>query len=119
MTLAWLTPVNPAHKGWRRASLWFAPPKDPLDIERQQANWQAVKRGTVQHEVLEGKRASAFVDGDDLEIRVNCLADAGTLEEAVPYALISTLEVAEEIGVPIYEEIRVRILPRIQVVATE
>ncbi len=109
MTLAWFTPVNPSHQGWRRASLWFAPPKDTLKIDRQQAEWRAVKRGTVQHEILEGSRASGFVDGDHLEVQVNCTSDAGTLEEAIPYTLVTSLEVAEEMGIPIYDEIQVRV----------
>jgi hypothetical protein len=116
VTLAWLTPVNPRHHGWRRADLWFAPPTDPLHVERQQADWRAVQRGTLQHEVLEGSEAGVFLDGANLEIPVSCRADAGTLEEAVPYALVITLEVAEEIGIPIYDEIRVRIHERVRVV---
>jgi hypothetical protein len=63
----------------------------------------------VQHEILDGDRAAAFVDGDSLEIRVNCRPEAGALEEPVPYALATTLQVAEEIGVDIYEEVRVRV----------
>ena len=116
ITLAWLTPINTAHQSWRRADLWFTPPTDPLQIKRQQAEWRAVQRGTVQHEVLEGNRAAAFVDGDSLEIRVSCRPDAGALEDTVPYALATTLEVAEEIGVDIYDEVRVRVhAARIQV----
>lgn len=109
ITLAWFTPVNTAHQSWRRADLWFTPPTDSLQIRRQQAEWRAVQRGTVQHEVLGGDRASAFVDGDDLQIRVSCRQDAGALEDAVPYALVTTLEVAEELGVDIYDEVRVRV----------
>lgn len=109
ITLAWLTPINPLHQGWRRAALWYAPPKDILRVERQEADWQATKRGTVQHEILEGEKASAFVDGDNLEISVNCVADAGALEDTIPYALITTLEVKEEIGIPLYEEVKVRV----------
>jgi len=109
ITLAWFTPVNPAHQNWRRAALWFDPPKDLLRVERKQAHWQAVRRGTVQHEVLEGSRASAFVDSDNLEILVNCMADAGALDDSVPYALAVTLEVAEDIEINVYEEVRVRI----------
>jgi hypothetical protein len=117
ITLAWLTPIHTAHQSWRRADLWFTPPTDPLQIQRQQAEWRAVQRGTVQHEVLEGDRAAAFVDGDSLEIRVSCRPDAGALEDAVPYALATTLEVAEEIGVDIYDEVRVRVhAARIRVV---
>jgi hypothetical protein len=115
ITLAWLTPVNPQHRAWRRADLWFSPPTEVLDLSRQQADWRAVQRGTVQHEVLKGESAAAFADGDNLEIQVSCRADAGTLEEEVPYALAATLEVAEEIGVQIYEEVRDRVRARVRV----
>lgn len=116
ITLAWLTPTNASLQAWRRADLWFTPSADPLQVKRQQADWQAVRRGTVQHEILEGESAAAFVDGTSLEIRVNCRPCAGALEDPVPYALATTLEVAEEIGVDIYNEIRVRVRAgRIQV----
>jgi hypothetical protein len=115
ITLAWFTPVNPRHISWRRADLWFAPPEGTLNIDRQQADWRAVQRGTLQHEVLQGDQAAVFVDGANLEIQVSCRADAGTLEEQVPYAVVTTLEVAEEVGVEIYEEIRVRVQDRVRV----
>ena len=47
-----------------------------------------------------------FVDDANLEIQVSCRAGAGTLEDEVPYALAITLEVAEELGIDIYEEVR-------------
>ncbi|MEM7248531.1 MAG: S8 family peptidase [Acidobacteriota bacterium] len=109
ITLAWHTPVNPRHQGWRRADLWFAPPQSALRVSRQQADWQAVQRGTLQHEILDGEQAAVFSDGTDLEIQVSCRPDAGVLDEAIPYALVTTLEVAESIGVEIYDEVRVAI----------
>jgi hypothetical protein len=115
ITLAWLTPVNPRHQGWRRADLWFAPPSAPLNLMREQADWQATQRGTLQHEILTGDNAAVFLDDDNLEVHVSCRAGAGALENDVPYALVTTLEVAEEIGVPIYEEIRVRVQDRVRV----
>jgi subtilase family protein len=115
ITLAWLSPINPRHRGWRRAQLWFTPPEQPLQVKRQQVDWHAVQRGTVQHEILDGDRAAVFVDGNTLDIAVNCREDAGDLTEAVPYALAVTLEVAEEIGVVIYEEILERVLARVTV----
>ena len=49
---------------------------------------------------------------------MSCRPDAGALEEPVPYALTTTLEVAEELGVDIYSEVRVRVdAARIQVAA--
>ncbi len=125
ITLAWLTPVNPRHQNWRRAHLWFHP--DPrtsrrnsdsytlLRLRRQQADSRAAQRGTLQHEILEGERAGVFVDGDHLEVQVSCRADAGTLEEQVPYALAITLEVDEEVGVVIYQEIRERVRARVAI----
>lgn len=115
ITLAWLTPVNAAHQAWRRADLWFTPPLTPLQLNRREADWRAVQRGTVQHEVLEGDRAAAYVDGDNLEILVNCRADAGALEDQIPYGLATTLEVAADIGVAVYEEVRERVQARVRI----
>ena len=106
ITLAWLSPVNPRHQAWRKAHLWLDPPKDQLKVVRQQAHHQAVRRGTLQHEILEGRASASFNRGDALEIRVSCRADAGTLEERVPYALVTTLEVAEDLALDIYDEVR-------------
>ena len=128
VTLAWMTPIHTGHQAWRRADLWFHPdPSRPanshdaltkLRLERAEADARSVQRGTVQHEVLVGERASPFVDGDDVEIQVSCRADAGTLEAPVPYALAVTLEIAPEIGIDIYQEIRARVQARILVAPT-
>lgn len=85
-----------------------------------QADWHAVQPGTVQYEILEGEKATAFIDGDNLEIQVNCRADAGVLEDMVPYALATTLEVAEEINIDIYSEVSVRVqAAQIRIAASE
>ena len=107
ISLAWLSPVNPRHRGWRRAQLWFSPPMAELGVARRQADWQAVQRSTVQHEILEGESSRDFVDDATLEIQVNCRADAGALEEEVPYALVTTVEVTSDLWVSnIYDEVR-------------
>ena len=109
ITLAWLSPVNPQHQSWRRAHLWFSLSKDQvnhLGVNRKQADARAAQRGTLQHEIFEGHVARTFARNTSIGIQVNCRADAGTLEDEVPYALVITMEVAEELGVDIYEEIR-------------
>jgi hypothetical protein len=55
------------------------------------------------------------VEGDSLQVKVNCRADAGEFPEGARYALAVTLEVAEEEQLPIYEEIRTRIRPTITI----
>ena len=109
ITLAWLSPVNPRHRAWRRASLRFSPPKEELSVDRREADYRAVLRGTVQHEVLDGKRATFFVDGSELAVMVECRAAGGVLEEQVPYAIVATLEVDEGLGIDIYDEVRVAV----------
>ena len=109
ITLAWFSPINLAHRNYRKSSLSFNPPKDELLIDRSEAQWQQVKRGTVQHEVLTGKSITDYEDGTNVKIPIICRSDAGDLDEPVHYGLAVTLEVAEEIDIPIYEEVKERI----------
>jgi hypothetical protein len=114
ITLAWLTPVNPAHRVYRKAKLSFQPPKDLLAVDRQYADWQQVQKGTVQHEVLDGKKARVFQDGDNLRIKIAAQGDTGQkFDEAIPYGLAVTLEVTEQSGIPIYERIWEKLAVRI------
>jgi len=76
-----------------------------------------VRRGTVQHEILIGEAAPHFSADESLTLRVNCVADAGALDESVPYALVATLEVAEGEAIPIYEEIEARVRALVPVMA--
>lgn len=103
VTLSWITPINPMHQAWRRAHLWFGLPT--LPIPRTQADSRAAQRGTLQHEVWEGRTAFS-VPSSVLNIQVNCRGDAGTLSEVVPYALAISLEVANDHPVDIYHEVR-------------
>ncbi|MDY6822595.1 MAG: S8 family peptidase [Chloroflexota bacterium] len=121
VTLAWFTPINPAHRNLREAKLTFHPGEKwndlPLKLERVDADHNQVARGTVQHEVLEGRRQiSAYEDDGHILLHVTCKPDATeSLDDAIPYGLAVTLEVAEEVDVPIYEQVRARIRPAIPV----
>lgn len=114
ITLAWITPVNCKRQNYRIAHLWFNP-KNHLAAARICANHRAVQRGTVQHEVLESTKAVDFQDGDTIGIKVNCRADAGDIPEPIRYGLAVTLEVAEEIAIPIYQEVRDRLRIRVPI----
>ena len=115
ITLAWMSPVNPRHAKYRAARLWVKPPNDDFNVSRMNCDWQRVQRGTVQHEILEGESAIAFVDGADLVFKVNCAEDGGKLLALVPFALCVTLEVAEGVELPIYQEIQERVSTRVGV----
>lgn len=114
ITLAWLSPVNHANQAYRRARLWFSPPKDTLNVNRQDAQWQSARRGTLQHEVLMGDEATSYSEGASLAVKVSCAKDAGKLEDGVPFALVVSLEVAPGSQIPVYQEIADVIAPKIQ-----
>lgn len=115
ITLAWLSPVNSQNAKYRSALLWVDPPQESLNASRLNCESNQVRRGTLQHEICEGQNALAFVDGQNLIFKVNCAADAGKLEMPIRFALCVTLEVAEGLNLPIYQEIRQRIQPRVEV----
>lgn len=122
ITLAWLSPVNSMRQAYRVAHLWFDP-KNRIAPDRLFADYRAVRRGTLQHEVLEGSKAEVFQDGDNISIKVNCRTDAGDLTVPVRYGLAITLEVTEGmqqrlLKLPIYEEVRDRLAIRVPVQPT-
>lgn len=115
VTLAWLSPISASTQKYRTASLWFEMNNNGLAPTRSDADWRAVRRGTVQHEVFEGQRAVPFIDGEVIEIKVNCREDAGKFQSPVAYGLAVSLEVAEGVDIAVYNEIRTRIAPAIQI----
>ncbi len=116
VTLAWCSPVNPKHRLLRRSQLWFdvhgenflAPKSTGVDAP-------AARRGTVEHRIMTGITATPIGDADTLALRVNCKAEAGKLNERVPYALAATLELAEPLRVSIYDQMASRVAPRVGV----
>ncbi|HEV3075570.1 MAG TPA: S8 family peptidase [Thermoanaerobaculia bacterium] len=119
-TLAWFSPVNSYHNRYRRASLWLAPPKgkrsyDLLGLERQEVDHRAARRGTVQHEIFVGSAAKVYTENEFLTLQVNCQPDAGKLDASVPYGLVVTLETADGIGLPIYDEVQVKLRHRLAI----
>ncbi len=115
VTLAWLSPISARSQKYRTASMWFEMSNNSLVPARTDADSRAAQRGTVQHEVFEGQRAEPFIDGDVIEIKVNCREDAGKIHRPVAYGLAVSLEVAEGVDIAIYNEIRTRIAPAIQI----
>ena len=115
VTLAWLAPIHPRHRNYRGAALWFEVEKDKLATSREDTQWQSVRNGTVQHEVFEGQQATAFAEEETMVIKVNCRADADKLTTSTRYGLLVSIEAADELGIPVYEEIAARIRPSVAV----
>jgi hypothetical protein len=115
VTLAWFSPVNPRHKGYRMAALDVSAGSDEkywiVDSRvATQPTDKAVTRGTIFHERRRGENAKIFVEDGHMLLRVSCRAAAGDLTEPVPFAMAVSFEVAAETGIPVYERIRNRLL---------
>lgn len=115
VTLSWFTPTNPRHSKYRVARLWVDVSTEALRLERAEGEWRQLQLGTLQHEIFEGEGAVPVVPGQSMVVRVNCLADAGRLDRAVKFALCVSLEVAEGVPLPIYQQVRARITSRVTV----
>jgi len=115
VTLAYLSPIAASTQKYRVASLWYEIVNDPLGVARAEADWRAVRRGTVQHEIFEGEGAHPFSDDDTLDIKVNCRNDAGKIEAPVRYGLIVSLEVAQDVNIAVYDEIRTHIATTVMI----
>ncbi len=127
VTLAWFSPINLGHRNLREAKLDFGPTQKwgetPLGLERTDSDHNQVKRGTVQHEVLVGEsEVSQYKEDGNIKLQVTCKADAcESLSESlsnsngIPYGLAVTLEVAEGVQIPVYQQMRTRIHGKIRV----
>jgi hypothetical protein len=118
LTLGWMTPLNFESNRYRKAALFFEnlTKSDkrvdlPIDMSRVNSGYKSSKRGTVQHDILEGDRIEQFVDGTNLILNISCKGDASGFRkgEMIKYGLAVTLESLEENLVPIYHEIKNRI----------
>lgn len=123
MTLAWLTPVNARHQQYRSATLELLPAGDDnysLAVERlrHQPTHIAINRGTLSHCIFEGESAVAFLDGGMLKLRVECRAQAGTLDDRVPFAVAISIETGVGSGIAVYDEVRAAVQPPVRATAS-
>jgi len=113
ITLAWFSPIRSQFENYRLAKLYFKPPQDELLLGRSQADWRAVMRGTLQHEILTGDKASVYYESDNIKVSVNCYDKTNELSKndfEIPYALAVTLKIEEDIDIYSEIEAKVRIL---------
>lgn len=115
VTMAWLCPLRPGEQLYRSALLEFSPADDsgfPIGVKRSSVNQppgDLTHRGTVVHEIYEGKDAVPISDGNKLRIKVECRSQGVGGSKSIPYAIAVTFEVADTLKANIYQEISSRI----------
>ena len=106
VTMAWFSPVNPRSFVHRIARLRCRVDEATLRLNRQEVDANAVRRGTVQHEVFESRSAVVLSPGAVLPLDIDCRVDAGTLEAPVRYGVAVSLEVAATAQADIHAQVR-------------
>lgn len=106
VTLAYFSPVEVNKQAYRTAKLWFdVAGNELLASNRENTEWQAVQKGTLQHEIFEGEKALIWDDDREIQIKVNCKEDAGKIKKAIPYCIFVTFEVAEGQNIDVYSKV--------------
>lgn len=109
VTLAYFSPISSDRQLYRSAQLWFnVLDKKGLVPERKNTEWQAVRKGTLQHEIFIGESPLVWND-EDLVIKVNCKEEAGKIKNAIPYCLFVSFEVAEGLDIDLYTKVKNKI----------
>ena len=116
VTLSYLSPVAPNKQAYRGAQLWFNIDDGGKGLAPNRLNteWQAVRKGSLQHEIFIGENPIVWND-DDLIIKVNCKEEASKIKTAIPYCLFVSFEVAEGFDVDLYAGVSARIRQRVQI----
>ena len=115
VTLASFAPTVGQLTRYRGAKVFFEKLDDhDTGGSRRDADHNAVRRGSVQHEVIDGARAMVFNDGDSLPIHVQCMDDAQRLRasEQIRYGLVVSVETEVTTSATIHDEVRAQLQER-------
>lgn len=113
ITLAYWAPATHGLKRYRAAKVYFTAPELGLvQGERVDAYYSAVQRGSLQHEVIDGSRVTAFRDNATFPVHVECMRDGqrGGKIDPIRYALVVSIETAAETSVTVHDEVRAGLL---------
>lgn len=117
-TLACFSPITPSRQAYRSAQLWFSieGAKKHLIDNRINADWQATRRGSLQHEIFENDEIVVWGTNDAIQLKVNCANVADDrFAGSVPYALMVSFEIAEAVNIDVYERVATKVKPPVAI----
>ena len=118
ITLASFSPISPSRQAYRTAHVWFSVKgvKKHLIDKRINADWQATRRGSLQHEIFQNDQIVVWGEDNIIQIKVNCsnIAD-DKFVGSVPYALMVSFEIDATINIDVYERVSTKVKPPITI----
>lgn len=118
ITLAYWAPVTRGLKRYRSSKVFFTTSNAKtissiVGGNRIDAHYQAVARGSLQHEVIEGDNSPRFFGDATFPIHVECMKDGQNDSEQkfrIRYALVASIETASETSTTVHDEVRAGLL---------
>lgn len=117
-TLACFSPITPSRQAYRSAQLWFSieGAKKHLIDNRINADWQATRRGSLQHEIFESDQIVVWGSDDIIQLKVNCANVADDrFAGSVPYALMVSFEIDAAVNIDVYERVSTKVKPPVAI----
>ncbi|GEM32084.1 hypothetical protein NN3_30910 [Nocardia neocaledoniensis NBRC 108232] len=111
VTLAYTTPTQVQISRYRGAKVYAEVELNAAVGARAQADYWAVRRGSCQHEIIDGKKPMAIGADSSLPIHVECMNDAQRLHRSdrIRYGLVVSVETAASTSTTIHDEVRARL----------
>lgn len=120
VTLAYFSPAIYSRNEYRRAQLWFdrvGLTKERLVPKREYTDYQAIQRGTLQHQSFVGNGSFAWSEeSDGIDILISCTTTnhmESLRKQLVPYAVLMTFET--KVGIDVYQPVAERLRPLVGV----
>jgi len=117
ITLAYMAPTVGQLNRYRGAKVYFATPDTQLaGGDRIDGEHNSVRRGSLQHEIVQGTRTMVFGDDGTFPIHVECMDDASRLRagKTVRYALVVSVETAVQTSTTVHDEVRARLRQQVR-----
>lgn len=112
ITLAYMAPTAGNLSRYRGTKVYFELPDRAITAgDRAEASHWSVRKGSCQHEIIEGERAMVFSADETLPLQVECMRDAQTLRKgkSVRYGLVVSIQTASTTSTTIHDEARAQL----------
>lgn len=114
ITVGWFTPINIKNRNYWKTKFRVVPKGENsmpigLDTSKTQPAHYSESKGTIFHKRWEGTKASKFLVDGELSFDVICDPTAGVQDEDIPYSVAASIEVGDELEIPVYDEVRTRL----------
>lgn len=119
ITVGWFTPIKNTHRKYWMTKFSVVPNGKKnlpvgLNSSKTQPSHYSSAKGTIFHKHWEGKKTSEFIDDGELKFDLICEPTTGTLDVEIRFGIAATIEVDDEVDIPVYSEVKQRLYQMVE-----